>query len=64
MLQSNCEIALNDAAPKEVARTDYGQFDIEACREIMREVITTVILPGFESFGLPIDESREWINSI
>jgi hypothetical protein len=42
----------------------YGEFDYPTRVKLFREVVTQVILPGFESFHLDITQPRMWINSL
>ncbi len=64
ILRSAYENLISDPLTEDFSRDDYGQFSTTACSEIMREAITTVILPGFESFGLSIDACRKWVNEL
>ena len=38
----------------------YGELDDSLRREILRDAVNTIILPGLESFGIDIDSGRNW----
>ena len=40
---------------------DYGEFDYTTRIRLFLEVVNTVILPGFESFGLDVQPARSWV---
>ena len=63
MIQRAFEMAMSEAVPESFSRDDYGLFSTATCKTIMREALSTVVLPGFESFELAIDPARKWVNA-
>ena len=57
---------LDDQGPwREAAHMKaYGELDYRTRIRLFRQTVTQVILPGFESFHLNIDEARSWINGL
>ena len=43
---------------------DYGELNYETRIRLFKEIVNTVLLPGFESFGIDITEGRAWIKAI
>ena len=42
----------------------YGVLRREQRLEILRDGINTIILPGFESFGIDVTHARKWSESM
>ena len=59
------EIFNADQADREAPHlAAYGEFNYATRVKIFTEVVNTVILPGFESFGLDVSSARGWINEL
>jgi len=42
----------------------YGELNYATRVTLFQEIVNTVILPGFESFGVDVTEGRKWIKAL
>ncbi|MEE2787537.1 MAG: hypothetical protein VX589_09375 [Myxococcota bacterium] len=51
------------SGPDQPEKAAYGQLSTAAAHRIFKDVINQVVLPGFESFGIDIEQGRMWFRA-
>ena len=50
--------------PQDTAFLGHGVLDKPTFTDVVRNVVNTTILPGFESLAYQIDEARLWMREL